>query len=67
MQIVSESSFQQYSDTIKNLQSPMGDRINALFCLRTLSNMESIDCLIDTFKIEKDSELLRHEICYCLG
>lgn len=45
----------------------MTDRISALFCLRTVASLETIDALILAFDTETSSDLLRHEICYCLG
>jgi len=67
MIIVSEDNFQDYSKTLKNLDAPIADRTNALFCLRTLCTPECIKTLIDAFRSEPTSDLLRHEICYCLG
>lgn len=29
--------------------------------------MEAVNSLIEAFKSEKKSDLLKHEICYCLG
>ena len=38
-----------------------------LFCLRTVASLEAVDALIVAFDNEPKSDLLRHEICYCLG
>jgi hypothetical protein len=41
--------------------------VDSLFCLRAFDEVEAVDGLIKAFHIEKKSELLLHEICYCLG
>lgn len=35
--------------------------------LRGYQNTEAVQIMIDCFNIEPTSDLLRHEICYCLG
>ena len=47
--------------------APIEERVDCLFCLRSFEEIEAIDELIKAFEIEKTSELLQHEICYCLG
>lgn len=42
-------------------------RMEVLFRLRTIETLEAIYVLEDTLRKEKSSDLLRHEICYCLG
>lgn len=42
-------------------------RFRALFEIRGMYTAEAINALIGAFRIEKDSDLLKHEICYCLG
>jgi deoxyhypusine monooxygenase len=41
--------------------------VNSLWCLRTISTVPAIEALFKAFELEKSSELLQHEICYCLG
>lgn len=38
-----------------------------MFCLRAIASLQAIDTMIKTFEEEDFSELLKHEICYCLG
>ena len=41
--------------------------MEALFCLKEIEDLDAVNVLIEAFKSEKHSELLKHEICYCLG
>jgi len=50
-----------------NPGNPIADRVNSLFCLRTLGTVQAVQALITAFEKEPSSELLKHEICYCLG
>jgi deoxyhypusine monooxygenase len=45
----------------------MADRVDSLFCIKAFKEPEAVDALIRCFHKEKSSELLKHEICYCLG
>jgi deoxyhypusine monooxygenase len=38
-----------------------------MFEIRGIGTLEAVNGLIETFRIEKKSDLLKHEICYCLG
>lgn len=49
------------------MTAPIEERVDCLFCLRSFPEIEAVDDLIKAFEIEKKSELLQHEICYCLG
>ena len=42
-------------------------RMEILFQLRSFGNLESIKILEEALIMEKTSDLLRHEVCYCLG
>ena len=57
----------EYSATLQDINRPITDRISALFCLRTIGSVEACEGLIKAFDLEDRSDLLRHEICYCLG
>ena len=57
----------EYAGTLQDLSKPIAERISSLFCLRTVADLDSIDALIKAFDEEPCSDLLRHEICYCLG
>lgn len=46
---------------------PIAERVDSLFCLKAFKEIQAIQGLIKAFHIEKTSELLMHEICYCLG
>lgn len=38
-----------------------------MFEIRGIGTVDAVKTLIDTFRIEEKSDLLKHEICYCLG
>lgn len=42
-------------------------RFRSLFEIRGIGTLDAIDVLIETFRKEPHSDLLKHEICYCLG
>lgn len=67
MIIIDHAKVPEYAETLANIEKPIPDRTSALFCLRTVATLESIDALINAFYAEPKSDLLRHEICYCLG
>ena len=57
----------EYATTLQDIAKPITDRVSALFCLRTVATIEAVEGLIKAFDLEDRSDLLRHEICYCLG
>lgn len=57
----------EYAACLQDLKQPIAKRVSTLWCLRTVACLESIEALIKAFEIEQKSELLKHEICYCLG
>ena len=67
MIIVDHSDLNRYAGTLKDLSAPIAERVDSLFCLRSFEPVEAVDALIEAFGIEQHSDLLRHEICYCLG
>ena len=67
MIIVDHSDAAKYAAVLKDVNAPIAERTDSLFCLRSFPDLEAIDALIDAFHIEQFSDLLRHEICYCLG
>jgi len=67
MIFVDENNMQKYVDNLCDLNAPIAERVDSLFCLRSFKELEAIDGLIKAFHTEKKSELLMHEICYCLG
>jgi hypothetical protein len=58
MIIIDHDKEPHYSETLLNREAPIADRVNALFCLRTVATLSSIDSLIKAFNEEESSELL---------
>ena len=67
MIIVDHSDLEKYSTVLKDVDAPIEKRVDSLFCLRSFDELAAVDALIAAFYIEQKSDLLRHEICYCLG
>lgn len=67
MIFINHADLPVYAATLADSEGPIPPRISALFCLRTVGTLEAIDALIEAFNKEPRSDLLRHEICYCLG
>jgi deoxyhypusine monooxygenase len=65
--ILVDQELQEYSKTLCDLSAPIAERVDSLFCLRSFKQLEAIDALIEAFHKEPASDLLKHEICYCLG
>jgi deoxyhypusine monooxygenase len=57
----------QYEKVLSDTAAPVSDRVDSLFCIKAFKETEAIDAIVRSFHIEKKSELLRHEMCYCLG
>ena len=58
---------QKYSSTIQDVEAPIEERVDSLFCLKAFEEIEAVDALIKAFEIEQKSELLNHEIFFVLG
>lgn len=67
MIIVDTENLNKYIENLCDLQAPIAQRVDSLFCVRAFEEIEAIDGLIKAFNCEKKSELLMHEICYVLG
>ena len=67
MIIVDHTDLNKYGAVLKDVSAPIAERVDSLFCLRSFQELAAVDALIDAFGIEQSSDLLRHEICYCLG
>ena len=67
MILVDQEDISKYSTTLNDVKAPIAERVDSLFCLKAFEKIDAIDALIEAFYIEKKSDLLRHEICYCLG
>ncbi len=57
----------KYVDNLCDVSAPIARRVDSLFCLKVFEGIEVVAGLIKAFHCEKKSELLMHEICYCLG
>jgi hypothetical protein len=57
----------KYEEILCDKSAYMADRVDSLFCIKAFNEIEAIDSLIKAFETEKNSQLLRHEICYLLG
>ena len=67
MLTVNLEDLNQYEKILSDTTASVSDRVDSLFCLKAFSELDAIDAIIRSFHIEKKSELLRHEMCYCLG
>jgi deoxyhypusine monooxygenase len=67
MIVVDHTDIDKYAGTLCNLEAPIAERVDALFCLKSFEDIKAVEVLKKAFEVEKSSELLRHEICYCLG
>jgi hypothetical protein len=67
MIVVDQENIQKYIESICDVNQPIAERVDSLFCLRSFQEIEAIDGLILAFHTEKKSELLLHEICYVMG
>ena len=57
----------RYEKVLGDPSANIADRVDSLFSLKAFKEPESVDAIIRSFWKEKNSELLKHEICYCLG
>ena len=67
MIFVDTDDMNKYVDNLCDVSAPIARRVDSLFCLKVFEGIEVVDGLIKAFHCEKKSELLMHEICYCLG
>jgi deoxyhypusine monooxygenase len=64
---VQEANIEQYKNTLKDTNEKIQKRTQNLFFLRSLASVPAVEALKEAFRAEPESDLLRHEICYCLG
>ena len=57
----------KYEAILSNPQANIADRTDSLFCIKAFTGVEAVQALVRSFHCEPKSELLKHEICYCLG
>jgi len=67
MIIVDTENMNKYVESLCNLEAPIVERVDSLFCLTAFDEIDAVDGMIKAFNVEKKSELLMHEICYALG
>ena len=67
MIFVDHNDMNKYIENLCDEGAPIVERVDSLFCMRSFEQIEAVDGLIKAFYSEKKSELLLHEICYCLG
>ena len=60
-------NLQKYESVLSDPGAPVADRVDSLFCIKAFQEVEAVDALVRSFHCEPKSELLKHEICYCLG
>jgi deoxyhypusine monooxygenase len=59
--------FKTNADKLKNPKKSLPERYGAMMYLLEHESLDAIDALIKAFRKEQSSDLLRHEICYCIG
>jgi deoxyhypusine monooxygenase len=57
----------KYESVLSDPSANIADRTDSLFCIKAFKEVEAVDALVRSFHAEPKSELLKHEICYCLG
>lgn len=62
-----KKKFSEYEHTIHTPEAPIHERLNAMLALRSIGTIEAVEALIMAFEYEVQSNMLKHEICYCLG
>ena len=64
---VDKDDLKKYETVLSDTSAPISDRVDSLFCMKAFNEVEAVEAIIRSFHCEKKSELLKHEICYCLG
>lgn len=57
----------RYESVLSDPAADIADRVDSLFCMKAFNQVDAVDALVRCFHKEPKSELLKHEICYCLG
>lgn len=52
MIIVDHDKVEEYSACLIDTKQPIAQRVNALFCLRTVASLEAVDALFNAFEVE---------------
>ena len=67
MILIDHDKVGEYGTLLCDTAAPIAKRVSMLWCLRTVASIEAVQALFKAFEVEQSSELLKHEICYCLG
>lgn len=67
MKTVDFDELKEYEQVLSDPTANIADRVDSLFCIKAFQDTNAVDALIRSFHKEPKSELLKHEICYCLG
>jgi deoxyhypusine monooxygenase len=65
MPSIDQSKIEKIGDVLNNADRPLKERFRALFTLKNIGGPTAIDCIKRCFA--DPSELLKHELAYCLG
>jgi len=52
MILVDQEDINKYSRTLSDVNAPIAERVDSLFCIKAFEKIEAIDSLIDAFHIE---------------
>ena len=52
MIIVDHNDVGKYAGVLKDLNAPIAQRVDSLFCLRSFPQIEAVDALIEAFGVE---------------
>ena len=63
--MVSSTEVHKIGQVLNNVDKPLKERFRALFTLKNIGGQEAIDEISKSF--QDKSELLKHEVAYCLG
>ena len=63
--MVSSTEVHKIGQVLNNTERPLKERFRALFTLKNLGGQEAINEISKSF--QDKSELLKHEVAYCLG
>jgi deoxyhypusine monooxygenase len=62
---VDKSKILKIGEVLNNADRPLKERFRALFTLKNIGGSSAIECISKCFS--DPSELLKHELAYCLG
>jgi deoxyhypusine monooxygenase len=62
-----EIPLEEQASILQDPSKAITKRFRCLFEIRGIGTFEAVKALIEAFRKEQKSDLLKHEICYCLG